>query len=122
MLRKVNPVALASRLPEAAPRLRALLVPEEKLHQARQAVEKQHRVPVLPAEPYLAAETGDLALLDPRVIVDAYTRLREVEEEIRREQEARKRVLTRDKLRAMLEEYRARRAKKLLAGSQKEHQ
>ena len=122
VLRKVNPVALASRLPEAAPRLRALLVPEEKLHQARQAVEKQHRVPVLPAEPYLAAETGDLALLDPRVIVDAYTRLREVEEEIRREQEARKRVLTRDKLRAMLEEYRARRAKKLLAGSQKEHQ
>lgn len=122
VLRKVNPVALASRLPEAAPRLRALLVPEEKLHEARQAVEKQHRVPVLPAEPYLAAETGDLALLDPRVIVDAYTRLREVEEEIRREQEARKRVLTRDKLRAMLEEYRARRAKKLLAGSQKEHQ
>lgn len=120
VLRRVNPVALASRLPEAAPMLRALLVPGERLEEARQAVEKQHRVPVLPAEPYLAAEASGLALLDPRVIVDAYTRLREVEEEIRREQEARRRVLTRDRLRAMLEEYRARRAKKLLAGQKEQ--
>ena len=122
VLRKVNPVALAARLPDAAPRLRALLVPQEKLGPARQAAEKPHLVPVLPAEPYTAAQAGDLALLDPRVIVDAYARLREIEEEIRREQEARKRVLTRDKLRAMLEEYRARRAQKLLAGQQKQQQ
>jgi predicted RNase H-like nuclease (RuvC/YqgF family) len=90
-----------------------VLVHEDQLETARQ-LEETLEAPVLPLEPYLEAEAAGLALLDPRVLVDAYTRLREMEEERRRREEQRRRTLTREKLRSLLEEYRSRRARRLM--------
>ena len=109
----VNPVTWASAASTASRQLLAILVPSQHLDAAR-GMEETLSTPVLPLEDYLLEKVEGLALLDPRVLLDAYTRLREIEERRRREEEARRRTLTKEKLRSLIEEYRARRARSLL--------
>ncbi len=120
VLESVNPVQVRMHAKELRRLLLAAAVPRENLEEARKSLEKQLMVPVLALEDYLVAETVDTVLLDPGIVVDAYERLRLLKEEARREEERRRRTLTMDKLRALLEEYRARRARRLLEAAKNE--
>ncbi|KSW11811.1 hypothetical protein CF15_03140 [Pyrodictium occultum] len=104
----INPVQWKRHGPKVAGLLLAVLVPRDSLDR-REAVEA-HGVPVLPLEEYEAKRLGELVLLDERVIIDAFYRLKQMEERKRSE----RRGLGLMELKKMLEEYRARRMKTLL--------
>ena len=69
-------------------------------------------VPVLPAEEYIVFRHGHYAVVDSQVLLDAYLR-RQVLLEEKQRKESRK-TLTKDELKRLISEYRARRAKLLL--------
>ena len=114
VVENVNPVTWAAAGRSIRGRLLALLVPRDQLEIAR-SLEDSLDTPILPLEDYLSERVGDIALLDPAAIVEAYTRRRLMEERRRLEEEKRRRTLTKERLRSLFAEYRAKRAK-LLAG------
>ncbi|BES80812.1 DUF460 domain-containing protein [Pyrodictium abyssi] len=105
----INPVQWSQHGSSVSKLLLAVLVPGEALN--RRDVIEAHGVPVLPLESYEVKRLNWLVLLDERIIVDAYYRLREIEEAKKR---ARKRELALADVKRMFEEYRAKRMKLLL--------
>jgi len=112
VVENVNPVTWSAAAATLRGRLLAVLVPRTQLGDAR-SLEDSLDAPVLPLEDYMVDVVAGVALLDPAALVDAYARRREMEERRRLEEERQRRLLTRERLRSMLEEYRARRARLL---------
>ncbi|ABM79958.1 DUF460 domain-containing protein [Hyperthermus butylicus] len=113
VLDTVNPVHWKLYGQKVSQALLAVLLPGQAMD--KRSVIEEYMVPVLPAEEYIVFRHGRYAVVDSRVLLDAYLRKQALLEE--RQWRGDRKTLTKDELKKLISEYRARRAKLLLENS-----